>query len=171
MTRNPAAPEGRAPRWMSLTAGDIMQTRIITVADTAPLSEVERVLTENRISGVPVTDQAGRVIGVISVKDLLDRYVEDPDSRPRRGKGYYRESAEELEDEDMEAFEVPEEAEETASDVMNAEVYHVPVNAPVAEVARKMVSHRIHRTLVTDPDTGMVVGIITSMGILAAVSA
>jgi CBS domain-containing protein len=72
---------------MALTAGDIMQTRIITVADTAPLSEIERVLTENRISGVPVVNQAGRVIGVVSVKDLLDRYVEEPDARPRRGRG------------------------------------------------------------------------------------
>ena len=164
-------PGTHAPRWMSLTAGDIMRTRIITVSDSAPLSEVERILTENRISGVPVTNQSGRVVGVISVRDLLDRYVEDPDARPRRGKGYYRESTEDLEDEDLEAFDLPEEGEETVSSLMNAEVFHVPSTAPVSEVARKMVAHHIHRVLVTDPESHQVVGIITSMGILAAVSA
>ena len=103
MSKKPIHPGSDAPRWSVLTAADIMQTRIITVADTAPLSEVERVLTENRITGVPVTDQAGRVVGVISVRDLLDRYVEEPDSRPRRGKGYYHESTEEMADEDLES--------------------------------------------------------------------
>ena len=148
-----------------------MQTRIITVADTAPLSEVERILTEHRITGMPVTDQAGRVLGVISIKDLLDRYVEDPESRPRRGHGYYREPTEELADEDLESFELPDEAEETAGTVMNAEVFHVPTSATLEEISRKMVSHKIHRVLVTDPDKGHVVGIISTMGILAAISA
>lgn len=171
MTQKHAHPENRAPRWASLTAGDIMQTRIITVSDSAPLSEVERILTENRITGVPVTNQAGRVVGVISVKDLLDRYVEDPDSRPRRGRGFYHQSSEELDDVDFESFELPDEGEDTAASVMNAEVFHVPTTLPVAEVARKMVSHGIHRVLVTDAESHQVVGIITSMGILAAVSA
>lgn len=170
MPKKRLAAEPAAPRWLALTAGDVMQTRIITVADTAPLSEVERVLTENRISGVPVTDQAGRVIGVVSVKDLLDRYVEDPDDRPRRGRGYYRESSEEM-DEDFESFELPAQGEETAGSVMTPEVFHVPVTAPLQEVARKMVAHDIHRVLVTDPGSGRVAGILTSMGMLSALSA
>ena len=171
MSKKPIHPGSDAPRWSVLTAADIMQTRIITVADTAPLSEVERVLTENRITGVPVTDQAGRVVGVISVRDLLDRYVEEPDSRPRRGKGYYHESTEEMADEDLESFELPEEAEETAGSVMTPEVFHVAATTGLAEVARQMVEHKIHRVLVTDPKKGQVVGIISSMGMLAAMSA
>lgn len=171
MTKTTTRPHADTHRWLALTAGDIMQTRIITVADTAPLSEIERVLTENRITGVPVTDQSGRVVGVVSMKDLLDRYVEEPDARPRRGRGYYRESAEEMEDEDFESFELPEEAEETAGGVMTAEVLHVPTTATLTEVSRKMVAHRIHRVLVIDPATGQIAGIITSMGMLAALSA
>jgi CBS domain-containing protein len=54
---------------------------------------------------------------------------------------------------------------------MNPEVFHVPTTAPLSEVARKMVSHKIHRVLVTDAKKGQVVGIISSMGILAAISA
>jgi CBS domain-containing protein len=158
------------PRWMKLTAGDVMQTRILTVADSAPVSEVERVLTENRISGVPVTDQTGRVVGVVSVKDLLDRYVEDPDARPRR-RHFFSESMEELDDEDLVSLEVPDAGEETASDLMNPEVFRVSANATLTEVARVMTQHRIHRVLVTDPETGRVAGILTTMGVLAAISA
>lgn len=164
---NLAAP----PRWKVLTAGDIMQTRIFTVSDTAPLSEIERVLTENRISGVPVTNQAGKVIGVVSVRDLLARYVEDPDARPHRGGRYFDESVEELADEDLVSLDLPEESEETAADVMNPEVFHVPTSATLQEVARKMTEHRIHRVLVTDPADGRIVGILTTMGVLAAFAA
>ena len=78
---------------------------------------------------------------------------------------------EELADEDLESFELPDEAEETAGTVMNAEVFHVPTSATLEEISRKMVSHKIHRVLVTDPDKGHVVGIISTMGILAAISA
>ncbi|MCE9635349.1 MAG: CBS domain-containing protein, partial [Planctomycetes bacterium] len=90
---------------------------------------------------------------------------------PRRGHGYNREPTEELADEDLESFELPDEAEETAGTVMNAEVFHVPTSATLEEIARKMTTHKIHRVLVTDPEKGHVVGIISTMGILAAISA
>jgi len=163
--------EARPGRWVHLTAADIMQKGIITVSDSTPLSEVERVLSEHRISGVPVTDQAGKVIGVVSVRDLLDRYVEDPDARPKRAKHFYRVTAEELEERDFDFSETPDESEDTAGSIMTAEIYHVLATDPVVEVARKMASHHIHRVIVTDPENGRVVGIITSMGILAAISA
>ncbi len=73
----------------------------MTVSRTALLSEVERLLTENRISGMPVVDDAGRAIGVISVKDLLERYEEDPDARPRNRPDSYRMVTEELAEEDV----------------------------------------------------------------------
>jgi len=161
----------RGTRWLGLAAADIMQKHVITVGDSAPLSEVERVLSENRISGVPVTDQSGRVLGVISMRDLLDRYAEEPEARPRRGPGYFRESTAELADADLESFDLPPESEETAGSLMTPEIYDVPSTAPVHEVAGKMAEHGIHRVLVTDATSRQVVGIITSMGILAAVSA
>lgn len=162
-----------APRWASLTAEDIMQDRVITVSHAAPVSEVERVLSENRISGAPVVDSAGRVAGVISVRDLLDRYVEDEDARPRRGPGYYHMGTYELgDDEDggYDAYELPAEAEETASDLMNREVYTVKRTLGVQEVAAAMVENSIHRVLVEDEE-GKVIGLISSMGVLAAISA
>lgn len=163
--------ETRATRWLGLTAGDIMQKKVVTVSAAAPLSEVERLLSDHRFSGLPVTDNAGSVVGVISIRDLLDRYTEDPDSRPRRGHGYFHTSIAELDDEDLESLDLPPEGEETAGALMTPEIFDVVTTMPVHDVAGTMVQHHIHRVLVTDPDTREVVGIITSMGILAAVSA
>ncbi|MCG3135797.1 MAG: hypothetical protein HMLKMBBP_03553 [Planctomycetes bacterium] len=161
------------PRWVQLSAGDIMQTRVLSVADTSPLSEVERVLCENRISGCPVVDQSGRIVGVVSLRDLVERYVEDPDARPKHGRSFYEMPSEEITDPDDDAYEPteePPESEEIARDVMTSEIYHVTVDATLPDVARKMVSHKIHRVLVTSPKDGRIVGIVTTMGVLAALA-
>lgn len=165
-----AAAGARAPRhgWPQLTARDVMRRDVITVDRTTPLSEVERILTENRITGAPVTDETGQIVGVISMRDLVERYVEDPDARPRRGKGFYHLSSEEMLDEDFETSEIPEETEETAEDVMTAEVLSVADDAPLSEVAATMVKHRIHRVLVVS--RGHFAGIVGTFEILDALT-
>lgn len=148
-----------------------METKIVTVGRSAPLSEVERLLTENRISGMPVTDAAGKAIGVVSYRDLLDHYAENPDARPRRTRAFYRLPTEHLLDEDFESFDVPEECEDTVEDVMTPEVIHVRATDTIEAVCRTMGEHRIHRVLVTDPRTERVVGIIGSLALLTAIGA
>ena len=105
-----ATPKVVAEGWGYVTARDIMQSDVITVPYATPLSEVERTLSDNRISGAPVTDEAGHIIGIVSIRDLVERYAEDPDARPRRGNGFYHLSSEEMLDEDFESFEVPAES-------------------------------------------------------------
>jgi CBS domain-containing protein len=152
-------------------ARDIMATDVIAVSPGTPLSEVERILSENRITGMPVVDSSGMPIGVISVQDLMDRYSEDPDARPRRERGgYFRMSMEELIDERFEEASPPSASEEKAGDLMTTDIVDVPADATVREVARKMARRSVHRVLVTDPRTGRMVGIIGSLAVLDAVS-
>jgi len=168
MTRSTTA--RHAPR-LDLTAADVMEAEVVTVSRSAPLSEVERLLTEHRISGMPVVDVSDRAIGVVSYRDLLEHFEEDPETRPKhRLPDYYRIATEEMREEDVEVgFEVPEESEDTAEDAMTHDVIHVRSDAPIAEVGRTMVERGVHRILVTDPKTERVVGIISSMGLLAAI--
>ena len=163
-----ATPRAVAERWALVTARDIMRTDVITVPYSAPLSDIERILSDNRFSGVPVTDAAGHIIGIVSMKDLIERYAEDPDARPRRGAGFFHLSSEETQEEDYEAFEIPEEAEETAQDVMTALVYCVDVGDGLKTIAALMSKHRIHRVLVTEE--GRHVGLISTMEILDALN-
>lgn len=154
--------------WKDLTAADVMRTDVLTVSESTPLSEVERLLGENRIGGLPVTNETGHITGVVSIRDLVDRYTQDPDSRPRRGHGFYHLSSEDLDDEDFESFEVPEEAEETAGDIMTAQVYAVDRTTPLQEVAAKMVELNVHRLLVTEKKR--TVGIVSTMDVLKALA-
>ncbi len=50
---------------------DIMTTAVVAVKKDAGLQEAAHLLSENKISGMPVIDNEGRVIGVISEADLF----------------------------------------------------------------------------------------------------
>lgn len=50
---------------------EIMATTVVSVRRNADLHEVARLLSENRISGMPVVDDNNRVIGVVSEADVL----------------------------------------------------------------------------------------------------
>jgi CBS domain-containing protein len=56
---------------MSLTAADIMTTKVKTTDPDASVAEVARVLCDNGISAVPVCDAQGQVLGMLSEGDLL----------------------------------------------------------------------------------------------------
>ncbi len=56
---------------MRIAVRDVMTTQVVTVKQNADLHEAARLLSENRISGMPVVDDANRVIGVISEADIL----------------------------------------------------------------------------------------------------
>jgi hypothetical protein len=56
---------------MSLIAADIMTTSVKTVPPEASVAEVARLLCDNAISAVPVCDDQGHVLGMLSEGDLL----------------------------------------------------------------------------------------------------
>lgn len=161
--------EDAAARWGLVKARDIMRTDVVTVNYAAPLSDVERTLSEHRISGAPVTDESGHIIGIISLKDLIERYAESPEAVPRRGAGFFHLSSQEMLEDDFESFAIPAESEDTAQDVMTAQIYSVPSTAGLKEIATAMVKYKIHRVLVQD--NGNYVGLISTMEILDSLSA
>ena len=56
-----------------LNASDIMTTKVITVKKETGLQDLARILSENRINGVPVLDEEGSLIGIICESDLIRR--------------------------------------------------------------------------------------------------
>ena len=53
-----------------MKVSDVMTTAVVTVGSETPLRDVALLLTERRISGLPVVDD-GRVVGVVSEGDIL----------------------------------------------------------------------------------------------------
>jgi CBS-domain-containing membrane protein len=54
-----------------MKVGEIMTRHVISVTDDASVREVARVLDRHRISGLPVCDEAGHMVGLVSEYDLI----------------------------------------------------------------------------------------------------
>ena len=57
----------------SMKVKEIMTTRVVTVTPDTPVPVIASLLRDNRISGVPVVDAGGAVVGLVSEYDLLAR--------------------------------------------------------------------------------------------------
>ncbi len=142
---------------------ELMSTHIMTVADDMTADDLARYLIEHEISGAPVVDDQGHLVGVVSMTDI-GRNVAEPAQAGSSGEpGFYRDDAPEVTLEDLGQRYVEERA-VLVRDVMTAAVRQVKVTASVAEVARLMVEQHIHRVVVTKENEP--VGIITSMDLL-----
>jgi CBS domain-containing protein len=56
-----------------MIAADIMTKNVICIGRSTPVSEIAALLLKNKISAVPVIDDDGHVIGIVSEDDLLRR--------------------------------------------------------------------------------------------------
>ncbi|MEK6600473.1 MAG: CBS domain-containing protein [Candidatus Binatota bacterium] len=54
-----------------MIAKDIMTKDVITVSPTATVKNLAKILTKNQISGAPVTDKKGKILGVVSETDIV----------------------------------------------------------------------------------------------------
>ena len=63
----------------SLTARDLMTPDVVTVPPETPVIAVARLLAERGISAVPVLDQAGALLGIVTEADLIRRLAGEED--------------------------------------------------------------------------------------------
>lgn len=55
------------------TARDIMTKDVVTVNKSQPISDLSKLFIENHFNGVPVLDDAEKVIGVVTQGDLIEQ--------------------------------------------------------------------------------------------------
>jgi|SRR5688572_18370319 predicted transcriptional regulator len=145
---------------------DVMNPDIMTVADDMTTDELVQFLNEREISGAPVVDNQGHLVGVVSMTDV-GRHLAEPADFAERHSEFYRDSGEEMSLEDL-GQRFVEDRTVTVRDVMTPVVHQVTATAPVAQAARMMVDQHIHRLVVTQG--AQPVGIITSMDLLRVVA-
>jgi len=56
---------------MALTVRDIMEAEPVSVAPDAPVEVVVRALRDNELTGVPVVNEGGRCVGIVTENDLV----------------------------------------------------------------------------------------------------
>lgn len=144
-----------------LKASDVMVADPVTVEPSGTIREFARLLEENEISGVPVVDQEGTLVGIASKTDLIRKCVQGTVDLP---PGYLFDLLVEQDISEPAADTLPEPP-VAVEDFMTEGPVTVPPDAPLAAVARAMTEARVHRVVVVDPDR-YPVGIITTLDLL-----
>ncbi|MBT6295308.1 MAG: CBS domain-containing protein [Nitrospina sp.] len=55
------------------TASDIMTQDVVTVNKNQPIGDLSKIFIENNFNGVPVLDNTGKVVGVVTQGDLIEQ--------------------------------------------------------------------------------------------------
>jgi CBS domain-containing protein len=140
----------------------IMTTEVLCVRADVSVEAVTALLLERAISGIPVVDDRGKPLGVISKTDLVRESAENEglgELGPPTGN--QREIASRLGG----GFHATHVARATVSDVMAGITFALPESATIAQAAALMAYEGVHRLPVTCSD-GKVVGIVSSLDIL-----
>ena len=147
---------------MGWTARDVMQAEVRTVGPSMGLPDLERAFLKERVTGFPVVERDGRLVGIVSRSDVV-RQLSVEQSLGEQISDYYRQDSEPSEavlpsigehvGRRMEGLRV--------QDVMVERLVTAAPDEPLGDVARRLVKERIHRIPVVDD--GRLVGIVSSV--------
>lgn len=145
-----------------MQASDIMTPDVVSIISTATVFEAADLMAKHHVSGLPVVDETGNLVGLISEGDLLHR-VETGTGKPQRSwLAEFLYSTRKL------AAEYLKEHAVKVSDIMTENVISVPPATPLAEVADLLERHRIKRVPVVAD--GKVLGIVSRSNLVAALA-
>jgi CBS domain-containing protein len=147
-----------------LKAADIMTREVIAVRPDTPAHSIAMLLFKRGISAVPVVDESGTLVGMVSEGDLMPR---DESEREARRDWWLRMLAE-GEELSPEFVSHVESQDRTARQIMSAPVITVPDTADLVEVAEVLSMQRIKRAPVLRE--GRMVGIVSRADLVRAVA-
>ena len=152
----------------NLTAADIINPDVLSVQDHLTVAELAAFLVDQEISGAPVRNELGKLIGVVSVTDIVRSASSDGERyAPDHDPGFYVRGWEDrVEVEELESFHFDDES-LLVRDIMTPSVFAVEASTPVREVARSMMDSHLHRMLVVRDEE--VVGIVSTSDMLQMV--
>jgi len=129
-------------RLESLTVGDVMTAMVVQVGAAQAMSEVARTMRKHHVSLVPVVNEQGRAIGVLSAYDFVVRAA---DSGREAGNGH----------------------DERAEHHMTRSIRSVQEDTTVLDAARILFGEHLHRLLVLDQQ-GRPKGVVSTMDVISA---
>jgi CBS domain-containing protein len=145
-----------------MKAADVMTSHVISVAPDASIQECVRLMLEYRISGLPVIDPTGSLVGIVTEGDFLRR-VEAGTERKRPRWLEFLAGPGRLADEYVHSHG------RKVSEVMTPDPTTVTEDTPVEQVVRLMEGRRVKRLPVVRGTT--VVGILSRANLLHALAA
>lgn len=122
-----------------MNVSDVMARDVLSVTVATPFKEAVDLLVSRGVSALPVVDDLGRVIGIVSEADLVPKVAERRRARSVR----------------------------TCGDVMTTRVVTVRPGDTVPQAASLLLDARVQRAPVVD-DLGLLVGIVSRRDLLGA---
>jgi CBS domain-containing protein len=126
-----------------LRVADLMTIDPITIGVDASIEEAEDVLRRHHITGLPVVDDEGRLVGVISQTDLLYLAAPTVQSLIRHKPSGIR-----------------------VGEVMSTPPVTIDTSASIGDAARVMDNGRLHRLVAVD-QVGRPIGVLSAMDFVA----
>jgi len=149
----------------SLLAGDIMTPHVKSIPSSWTMQKFAKFLSKNDLSGSPVANAEGIVIGIATLKDIADfqlnsvnidyesRLSDDEKKEARRLR--------------MMLFEGMSKLPVEVADIMTPILFSVEESTPIKEVAQLMMQEHLHRIFVKS--SSVLTGIITTYDLLKVV--
>jgi len=125
-------------RLSSLCVADLMTIDPCLISQTGSVAEAEELMARHRVSGLPVVDQDGSLVGVVSQTDLM--YLTRPRVRAL-----------------MDRWETP----LSVQEIMSSPPVTVPATMSLENAARVMTEHDVHRVVAVDRK-GRPVGVLSA---------
>ncbi|MBM3712459.1 MAG: CBS domain-containing protein [Actinobacteria bacterium] len=141
---------------------DVMTEKVITVSKNTTVGELSRILLKNKISGLPVVDDAGKLIGMVTDADIITEDMEPIFPiyfDPLIISYAFIENFEKYKKDIKEYLKTP------VGEIMSRRVKSVKKDTPVSEAAKIMVRDKINRIPVVD-ENNKVIGIVARADIL-----
>jgi CBS domain-containing protein len=126
---------------------DVMQTQLRTIRGTDTVADAIALLAESHVTGVPVIDDHGRLVGVLSNSDILEVLAEHSDPEAREA-----------------VF-----TETLVQEVMTPRPQTITPDATVRDAAQRMLYLEVHRLFVEDQ--GRLVGVVSTTDLVRALAA
>lgn len=149
---------------MSLTAADIMTRNVVTARPEDSVAEVAKLLTDHDISAVPVCDEQGKPLGMVSEGDLMRPFGKENELKRAWWLNLLAEGTE-LAPAFVDYVRLDN---RRARDLMVGPVVTAPADASVPEIADLLARHRIKRVPVVRD--GRVVGIVSRADVIHALA-
>ncbi len=129
-----------------MKVAEIMEQNVQAVSPDARVADAVTTIADSRVSGLPVVDPHGKLIGVLSTTDILNAVAENDDPRARE-RLFENTRVEEL---------------------MSREPRTILPEADIKEAAEQMLYLDVHRLFVVDD--GQLVGVITQTDVARTVA-
>lgn len=146
-----------------LLASNIMISDVVTVTAETSIGELSQVLLKNKVSGVPVVDKEGKLIGIVTEANIIQENIKVQFPfyfDPLMISGY-------VVDFEKYSQDIKDYLNTKVETIMNHRVKTANPSTPASEIADIMVSDKVNRIPIID-ENKKVVGIITRADIIKA---